>query len=186
MSRKGKRLVHADPETASNAAPAACSGSDATPPRRSFLRAVWLGLGAVALAEVVWVVSSFLRPRKTKGGEAVDRVFVAGPADRFEAGTVTAFPQGKFYLVRLDDGGFLALGRECTHLGCTVAWEAAERRFLCPCHASAFDLRGEVLSPPAPRALDLYAVSIENREVKVDTGQRTRRSGFDPSQAVHE
>jgi len=62
---------------------------------------------------------------------------------------------------------------------------AAESRFLCPCHASAFDIRGEVLNPPAPRALDLYAVSIENREVKVDTSRRSRRTAFDPAQAVH-
>jgi len=154
-------------------------------PRRSFLRALWMGLGAVALAEVAWVVSSFLRPRKAPGGEASDPIVVAGPAERFEVGTVTAFPRGRFYLARLEDGGFLALGRECTHLGCTVAWEEKEKRFLCPCHASTFDLRGDVLSPPAPRALDVYAVSIENQEVRVDKGKRSRRSAFDPSQAVH-
>ena len=153
--------------------------------RRSFLRALWMGLGAVALAEVAWVVSSFLRPRKPPGGEATDPIVVAGPAERFEVGTATAFPRGRFYLARLEDGGFLALGRECTHLGCTVAWEEKEKRFLCPCHASAFDLRGDVLSPPAPRALDLYSVTIENQEVRVDIGKRSRRSAFDPSQAVH-
>ena len=27
----------------------------------------------------------------------------------FEPGSVTAFPRGKFYLVKLEDGGFLAL-----------------------------------------------------------------------------
>lgn len=154
-------------------------------PRRSLLRALWVGLGAVALAEAAWVALSFLRPRKGPGGEAADPVVVAGPAERFEVGTVTAFPRGRFYLARLEDGGFLAMGRECTHLGCTVAWEEKEMRFLCPCHASAFDLRGDVLSPPAPRALDLYAVSIENQEVRVDTAKRSRRSAFDPSQAVH-
>jgi cytochrome b6-f complex iron-sulfur subunit len=110
---------------------------------------------------------------------------VAGPEERFEPGTVKAFPQGKFYLARLEDGGFLALGRECTHLGCTVTWLAEENRFLCPCHASAFDIHGDVLQPPAPRSLDLYAVSIENREVKVDISKRSRRSVFEPSQAVH-
>jgi len=154
-------------------------------PRRSFLRALWVGLGVVALAEAAWVVSSFLRPRRAPGGQATDPIVVAGPAERFEVGTVTAFPRGRFYLARLEDGGFLALGRECTHLGCTVAWEEEEKRFLCPCHASACDLRGAVLSPPASRALDLYAVSIENQEVLVDTGKRSRRSAFDPSQAVH-
>jgi len=41
-----------------------------------------------------------------------------------------------------------------------------------------------VLNPPAPRSLDLYAVFIENGEVKVDLAKRSRRSHFDPTQAV--
>ena len=36
-------------------------------------------------------------------------MIVAGPVDRFEPGTVTAFPEGRFYLARLAGGGFLAL-----------------------------------------------------------------------------
>ena len=185
MSKKQKQPVQSEPRAACSAAPHGGSGSDGTPPRRTFLRSIWIALGAVAVAEVAWLVASFLKPRKQQGGAAADRIVVAGPADRFDVGSVTAFPHGRFYLARLEDGGFLALGRECTHLGCTVAWEAKEHRFLCPCHASAFDIRGEVLNPPAPRALDLYAVSIENRQVKIDTGKRTRRTAFDSSQAVH-
>jgi cytochrome b6-f complex iron-sulfur subunit len=109
---------------------------------------------------------------------------VAGPLERFEPGSVTAFPAGKFYLVRLEDGGLLALHRECTHLGCTVPWVAAEGRFECPCHGSAFDATGAVLTPPAPRPLDLLAVRIENGIVKIDVSKRQRRSAFDPGQVV--
>ena len=85
--------------------------------------------------------------------------------------SVTAFVRGRFYLARLADGGFLALSRKCTHLGCTVPWVATENKFVCPCHASAFDITGNVISPPAPRALDIYAVMIENDIVKVDTSR---------------
>ena len=91
---------------------------------------------------------------------------------------------GRFYLARLKDGGFLAMHRECTHLGCTVPWDAAQGRFACPCHASAFDITGQVLSPPAPRPLDLYAIRIENGVVKVDTRQRLQRNAFDASQVT--
>jgi cytochrome b6-f complex iron-sulfur subunit len=109
---------------------------------------------------------------------------VAGPVDRFQPGTVTAFQRGRFYLARLEDGGFLALSRACTHLGCTVPWVAAEGRFVCPCHASAFTITGEVLSPPAPRPLDLYPVRIESGIVKVDTRAPVSRTAFEPSQVV--
>jgi cytochrome b6-f complex iron-sulfur subunit len=116
--------------------------------------------------------------------EDSNSVIVAGPVDRFQPGSVTAFPEGRFYLARLADGGFLALHRECTHLGCTVPWIDAEGRFVCPCHASSFDITGDVLSPPAPRPLDIFPVRIENDIVKVDTGRAIKRQSFTASQVV--
>jgi cytochrome b6-f complex iron-sulfur subunit len=161
------------------------AGERAAPlsPRRRLLLRLWGLLGLAALAEGAWILASFLRPRRGFAERDAGLV-VAGPLDRFEPGSVSAFPAGKFYLVRLRDGGFLALHRECTHLGCTVPWVAEESRFACPCHASAFDITGQVLSPPAPRPLDLLPVRIENGIVKVDTRQRLRRTAFDPSQVV--
>ena len=97
---------------------------------------------------------------------------------------MTPFPAGGFYLVRLEDGGFLALHRECTHLGCSVPWRAERERFECPCHASTFDRTGAVLGPPATRPLDLLPVRIENGQVKVELGRRIRRSAFEPSQVA--
>ncbi len=151
--------------------------------RRSFLKLAWLGLGLAAVSEASWIVLSFLKPRprapKNAGG-----LVVAGPSDGFAPGSVTAFPAGKFYLVRLADGGFLALNRQCTHLGCSVPWDEASGRFVCPCHSSVFDVRGDVLAPPAPRPLDVFAVRIENGIVKVDVSAPIRRSGFDATQVV--
>ena len=137
----------------------------------------------MGLAEVVWVILGFLRPREpTPEDDAA--VVTTGPVDSFPPDSVTAFPQGKFYLARLKDGGFLAVSRECTHLGCTVPWVEEEHRFVCPCHSSAFDIRGEVISPPAPRALDLFEVRIENRIVKVNTANVERRSTFSSGQVT--
>ena len=153
------------------------------PGRRSFLKLAWLGLGLAAVSEASWIVLSFLKPRPRAPRNAGSLV-VAGPSDGFAPGSVTAFPAGKFYLVRLADGGFLALHRQCTHLGCSVPWDEASGRFVCPCHSSVFDVRGDVLAPPAPRPLDVFAVRIENGIVKVDVSAPIRRSGFDGSQVV--
>jgi cytochrome b6-f complex iron-sulfur subunit len=141
-----------------------------------------LWLGGLALVEAAWVTSAILRPRPKRRAADDGTIVVAGPVERFDADTVTAFPGGRFYLSRLADGGFLALSRRCTHLGCTVPWSDDEHRFVCPCHASSFDIRGEVLSPPAPRALDLHPVRIENGVVKVDTSTTISRTAFDESQ----
>jgi cytochrome b6-f complex iron-sulfur subunit len=155
-----------------------------TPTRRGFLGRLWLWLGGLAALEGVWVAGAILGPRLRRAASDDDAIVVAGPVASFEAGSVTAFPGGRFYLACTEDGGFLALSRRCTHLGCTVPWVAAEGRFVCPCHASSFDLHGQVVSPPAPRALDLHPVRIENGVVKVDTATTVRRAAFAPSQVV--
>jgi len=178
-------VIRKEPMPAPSAdAPTGPRASDTAPtsaPRRRVLGWVWGGLLAALAAEIAWVVGSFLRPR---GSRAVRdaAIVIAGPVERFAPNTVTAFPDGKFYLARLEDGGFLALDRTCTHLGCTVPWDPGKARFDCPCHASSFDITGAVLAPPAPRPLDLYRVRIENGIVKVDTGRRVRREASLASQ----
>lgn len=54
-----------------------------------------------------------------------------------------------------DESGTLhELSAVCTHLGCIVAWNAAEQSWDCPCHGSRFDRAdGQVLNGPANTAL---------------------------------
>lgn len=186
--RKKRRERSKTPETPTEVVtttqPTSDVRADPDSSRRRFIWLTWMGLFGVMLVEGLWIVFDFLRPRRARA-ESDSGVVVAGPVDRFESGSVTAFPQGKFYLVRLNDGGFLAVSRECTHLGCTVPWVSDEARFVCPCHASSFDMHGDVVSPPAPRALDLYEVRIENRIVKVNTANQQQRSAFRTAQVTY-
>jgi cytochrome b6-f complex iron-sulfur subunit len=154
--------------------------------RRRMLNGLWLTLSGLALVEIAWIVGSFLKPIKSSRSpdQPVKKVDT-GPTDRFAPNSVTAFPQGRFYLACLEDGGFLALSRRCTHLGCTVPWDPDKKQFACPCHASVFDIRGDVIQSPAPRALDRFAVSIENDRVKVDTRKPIQRSAFAKDQVIY-
>jgi Rieske Fe-S protein len=60
-----------------------------------------------------------------------------------------SLPDGRpGFLVRGADGVQLLDGT-CTHAACAIGWEAGRKHFVCPCHLSAFDLTGRVLTPPA-------------------------------------
>jgi cytochrome b6-f complex iron-sulfur subunit len=153
--------------------------------RRDFLGTLWKALGVAAVAQLAVVTVAYLWPRKGASGESAHGIVDAGPVAEFTPSSVTAFPGGRFYLVRLQDGGFLALSSTCTHLQCTVPWSEKDRKFPCPCHGSVFDMTGQVQSPPAPRALDLFPVSIEGGVVRVDTRKKVRRERFEASQVTY-
>jgi glycine/D-amino acid oxidase-like deaminating enzyme/nitrite reductase/ring-hydroxylating ferredoxin subunit len=55
---------------------------------------------------------------------------------------------------RDEQGKAVAVSARCTHLGCLVAWNAAERSWDCPCHGSRFAPDGAVLHGPAVHRLE--------------------------------
>ena len=144
--------------------------------RRNFLKMGAGALGALALLEIGGASLLFMKPRSLEG--EFGGLVKAGPVDSFPSGSVVEFSDGRFFLVRSSEGGFLAVYRRCTHLGCSVNWEPDQNRFFCPCHASSFDLHGDVENPPAPRALDSFAVQITDGQVIVDTSHAQSRDTF--------
>jgi Rieske Fe-S protein len=59
------------------------------------------------------------------------------------------------------DGAVHAVEAQCTHLGCTLAFNDAERSWDCPCHGSRFGVDGSVLQGPAVRPLRPLALERE-------------------------
>ena len=151
--------------------------------RRDFLKIAWAFFGGLALLETAGVFIAYLQPRLTEG--EFGSIINAGLVDDFPLNSVTHISNGRFYIVRLGDGGVLAVYHRCTHLGCTVPWDANQNKFVCPCHSSEFDMPGAVKNPPAPRPLDLFTVSVQDGNVLVDTGSPLQRQSFETAQVVY-
>jgi Rieske Fe-S protein len=108
-----------------------------------------------------------------------------GKIGDFAAGSVTPFPKGMFFLVRLDDG-FMALSSWCTHRNGQLKWEKEHWRFYCPFHSATYNRRGEFtghLENVGPLRLHPLAIA-EDGSVIVDTSEIVLRKNYAPDQEV--
>jgi glycine/D-amino acid oxidase-like deaminating enzyme/nitrite reductase/ring-hydroxylating ferredoxin subunit len=82
-------------------------------------------------------------------------------AREIAAGTGAVVRDGmhKLAVYRDQQGELHAVSAKCTHLGCVVHWNSAERSWDCPCHGSRFDTDGAVLHGPAATALEALELS---------------------------
>lgn len=117
---------------------------------RVLLTSVGLGLAAINLkveAAKGQTPSLAYPPMKIEGAERV----LPGSFLYFSYPTAN----DPAVLVRGHDGEYLAYGRKCAHLGCSVDFDSQRRCLKCPCHQGAYDARtGYVMYGPPPRPLD--------------------------------
>lgn len=102
-------------------------------------------------------------PGVAKEGANDAKHFVGDRLRRIPSGRPEDLEPGQGSLLKVDgevvaasrdeDGTVHAVSAVCTHLGCRVAWNTAERSWDCPCHGSRFAPDGTVLTGPAVRPL---------------------------------
>ena len=147
--------------------------------RRRLLRTGFLGaLGLTALGGV-GALTAFLSPTGARGLPegvfAVDADLLPAPGGppldirEAKAWVVNLAPgEGAFeeFGTPATGGGYLALSKRCTHLGCTVPWLAdfdyggRTGWFRCPCHHGTFTRAGIRVFGAPPRPLDTFAVEV--------------------------
>src|SRR3954470_6826179 len=96
-------------------------------------------------------------PPRFFGDRIVNRAPASSPPGPGE-GKIVSRRGRQVALARDDDGTLHAVSARCTHLGCIVAWNAAERSWDCPCHGSPLPgggdglpgAAGQPLAPPQP------------------------------------
>jgi menaquinol-cytochrome c reductase iron-sulfur subunit len=88
---------------------------------------------------------------------------------RFERAVVDGWKiqneQSSAWIILDEQRRVTAFSPSCTHLGCGYHWQAEKKLFTCPCHGSAFNIRGEVVAGPASRPLDRYSTKLENNRL---------------------
>lgn len=139
--------------------------------RRKFLD--WLtGLaGALVGASALYPVMRYLVPPRMP--EAATRRVVAAHEDELQPNSAKTFPFGATpgILIRDKDGTYHALSAVCTHLGCTVQFEAKDNLIWCACHNGYYDINGRNVSGPPPKPLEQYVVHVEGGDVFVEKGK---------------
>jgi Rieske Fe-S protein len=66
---------------------------------------------------------------------------------------------------------YVAMDIKCTHKGCNVDYKPDEKIFQCPCHESAFDLKGIPNGGPATKPLGTYKTYLNGEELVVLMGE---------------
>jgi glycine/D-amino acid oxidase-like deaminating enzyme/nitrite reductase/ring-hydroxylating ferredoxin subunit len=97
----------------------------------------------------VWFVGDRLRPR-----DGLDEIRNLAAGE----GTIARLGRRHLAVYRGDEGELHALSARCTHLGCLVGWNRADRTWECPCHGSRFAADGSLLQGPATAPLPARAL----------------------------
>jgi cytochrome b6-f complex iron-sulfur subunit len=162
--------------------------------RRQFMNLLTFGtVGGVAAGALYPVISYFIPPTSAGAGGGVIAKDALGndivlseyltthlAGDRSLSQGLKGDPT---YIVVKEDLSVENYGINaiCTHLGCVVPWNAAENKFMCPCHGSQYDATGKVVRGPAPLSLALAHATVVDDKISMTPWTETDfRTGENP------
>jgi nitrite reductase/ring-hydroxylating ferredoxin subunit len=145
-------------------APAASRDSSSAPEnagneRRQFLqRALWGAAAAYCFAPAYALWRYVFSPAERPTPPAPPMTL---PPDLFARDNYAYLRFGAKNVCLLQQTGAApprAFNLRCTHAGCTIAWQAQARKFVCPCHGAEFHADGSPAKLPAVEPLEELAV----------------------------
>jgi Rieske Fe-S protein len=90
-------------------------------------------------------------------------------------GAVIMVGKNPIAMYRPPKGKLIARSAACTHLGCSLTWNNAEKSWDCPCHGSMFTAEGEVIHGPAASPLEPAKLPPAPKETARRTAAKRRR-----------
>ena len=114
------------------------------------------------------VVAANLKVAKHFVGDRIGGIFRTADDLAAGAGAVVLLDGRKVAAFRDDAGELHTVSATCTHLGCLVSFNTAERSWDCPCHGSRFDVDGNVLHGPATKNLAVKEPASESTDDEGD------------------
>ena len=81
-------------------------------------------------------------------------------------GKIVNMLEEKFGVYRDHNGLLNIVSAQCTHLKCSVVWNADELSWDCPCHGSRFTYEGKVMNGPANFDLPVYRYNEIEKNVE--------------------
>ncbi len=135
--------------------------------RRRFVNVFFGGSFLATVGAFLYPVVRYLLPPKQ--AEAVTKKVVAAKVGDLPPNAAKIFKFGSVpgMLINTADGKLLAFSATCTHLTCTVTYQADTATMYCPCHNGRFDLAGNVISGPPPAPLEAYQVDVVGEDIVV-------------------
>jgi cytochrome b6-f complex iron-sulfur subunit len=151
-----------------NVAESSVPGEQTT--RRAFM-AVAGTAGVCYIAAMAYPVYRYLAsPAEMASEAAVVTQVTLKEAHKLPLGSVMMYKFGATpaLLIHHKDGRWISMTAVCTHLGCTVQYEADADRIHCACHGGVYDAyTGANVSGPPPKPLKLYKVIVNDTGVEV-------------------
>jgi len=138
--------------------------------RRRLLKSLLGGGIGASIVSFLYPILNFVLPPKVQDAGATTQEVAQGPELKPNSGIVFQFGSQPALLIRTTEGELRAFSAICTHLGCTVSYEADSKAIWCPCHNGIYDLHGRNIGGPPPRPLPEYKVNERDGKVIVSKG----------------
>jgi len=127
--------------------------------RRQFLQKTLAAIGLTTFAAFLYPLLKYFSPPPEDTGT---RQLVLAKKELPPDGAVNiVLNNTPCVVINSPDKGYVVLSRVCTHLGCLVDYQQAQKRLLCPCHGGTYDLSGRVTSGPPPKPLQQFPLRVE-------------------------